>query len=59
VAYGRERVVFGRPIGTNQGISFPLADAYARLRGAELAIRDASARYDAGLGDGEAANLAK
>lgn len=59
VHYGNERVVFDRPIGQNQGLAFPLADAHMRLRGAELAIRDASARYDAGLPCGEAANTAK
>jgi acyl-CoA dehydrogenase len=59
VAYGNERVVFGRPIGQNQGIAFPLAEAHMRLRAAELVIRDASARYDAGLPCGEQANSAK
>ena len=59
VAYGNDRVVFDRPIGQNQGLAFPLADARMRLRGAELAVRDASARYDAGLPCGEAANTAK
>ena len=51
--------MFGRPIGKNQGIAFPLADAHMRLRAAELMIRDASARYDAGLPCGEEANTAK
>ncbi len=59
VAYANERVVFDRPIGKNQGLAFPLADAQMRLRGAELAVRDASTRYDAGLPCGEAANTAK
>jgi len=59
VKYANERVVFGRPIGENQGISFPLADAHARLTGAELAIRNASWRYDQGLPCAEAANTAK
>ena len=59
VAYGNERVVFGRPIGKNQGIAFPLADAHMRLRAAEMMVRDASARYDAGLPCGEEANSAK
>jgi acyl-CoA dehydrogenase len=59
VAYAKERIVFGRPIGQNQGISFPLADAHMRLRAAELMIRDASARYDAGLPCAEQANTAK
>ena len=59
VAYGNERVVFGRPIGKNQGIAFPLADAHMRLRAAEMMVREASALYDAGLPCGEEANAAK
>jgi acyl-CoA dehydrogenase len=59
VDYANDRTVFGRPIGQNQGIAFPLADAYLRLRAAELMIREASARYDAGLPCGEQANAAK
>ncbi len=59
VAYAKERVVFGRPIGKNQGIAFPLAAAYARLQAAELAIRQASWRYDKGMSCGEEANIAK
>lgn len=57
--YARERVVFGRPIGKNQGISFPLAEAHMRLAAAELAVREASWRYDRGLPCGEQANAAK
>ena len=41
VAYANDRVVFGRPIGKNQGIAFPLAEAYARLHAAELAVCEA------------------
>jgi acyl-CoA dehydrogenase len=52
-------VVFGRPIGQNQGIAFPLADAHARLRAAELAIREAAWRLDRRLPAGEQANTAK
>ena len=59
VRYAKERVVFGRPIGKNQAISFPLADAHARLRAAELVIREASWRLDNGLPAGEQANMAK
>jgi acyl-CoA dehydrogenase len=59
VAYARTRVVFGRPIGANQGISFPLAEAHARLSAAELAIRQAAWRIDNNLPSGEQANLAK
>ena len=59
VEYARDRVVFGRPIGQNQGIAFPLAEAHARLHAAELVVRQASWRYDRGLPCGEQANLAK
>jgi acyl-CoA dehydrogenase len=59
VRYANDRVVFGRPIGKNQGIAFPLAQAYANLRAAELTIREASWRYDNGLPCGEHANTAK
>jgi acyl-CoA dehydrogenase len=59
VAYANDRVVFNRPIGKNQGIAFPLASAYSKLKAAELVIREASWRYDNGLPCGENANLAK
>ncbi len=59
VSYANDRHVFGRPIGQNQGLAFPLADAHMRLRAAEMMIREASARYDAGLPCGEEANSAK
>jgi acyl-CoA dehydrogenase len=59
VQYANDRVVFDRPIGKNQGIAFPLAEAHMRLRAAELAIREASWRYDRGLPCGEQANTAK
>jgi acyl-CoA dehydrogenase len=59
VAYAGERTVFGRPIGQNQGIAFPLAAAHARLAAAALTIREAAWRIDAGLHCGEQANLAK
>jgi acyl-CoA dehydrogenase len=59
VEYANERVVFGRPIGKNQGIAFPLADAHMRLRSAEMMIRHAADLYDAGLPCGEEANSAK
>ena len=59
VRYAKQRTVFGRPIGQNQGVAFPLATAHARLAAAELAIRAASWRIDAGLPCGEEANLAK
>ena len=59
VAYANERVVFDRPIGKNQGIAFPLAEAHAKLRAASLMIREAGRLIDAGLPCGEEANLAK
>ena len=59
VSYASERIVFGRAIGTNQGVSFPLADAHMRLRAAEFVLRDASRRYDDGLPCAEQANTAK
>ncbi len=59
VAYANERVVYGHPIGRNQGIAFPLAEAYGRLHAAELVVREAGWRYDQGLPCGEQANLAK
>src|SRR5499426_313104 len=58
-AYAKERVVFGRPIGQNQGIQFPIARAYAQMRAAELMVREAAARYEAGRDCGAEANMAK
>ena len=58
-AYAKERRVFGRPIGQNQGIQFPLADSYAKLQVAELMIRKASWLYDQGKPCGAEANMAK
>jgi len=59
VDYAKERVVFDRPIGKNQGIAFPLAEAHMKLHAAELVIREASWRYDNDLPCAEAANTAK
>ena len=59
VDYANERVVFGRPIGKNQGIAFPLAEAKMRLDAAELMIRKASWMIDNGLACGAEANMAK
>ncbi|CAN5733902.1 acyl-CoA dehydrogenase family protein [soil metagenome] len=59
VAYAGEREVFGRPIGANQALSHPLADAHARLRAAWTMIEMAAWRYDNGLPCGEEANTAK
>ena len=57
--YARERQVFGKPIGANQGIQFPIAKAYAAMRAAELMVHDAARRYEAGLDCGAEANMAK
>ena len=57
--YAKERVVFGRPIGQNQGIQFPIAKAYASMRAAELMVHEAARRYEAGLDCGAEANMAK
>ncbi len=58
-AYAREREVFGRPIGRNQGIQFPIARAYANMRAAELVVHEAARLYDAGEPCGPEANMAK
>ena len=57
--YAGEREVFGRPIGQNQGVQFPIAKAYARMRAAELMLHDAIRRYEAGENPGAEANMAK
>jgi hypothetical protein len=58
-AYAREREVFGRPIGQNQGVQFPIAKAYASMRAAELMVHEALRLYDAGSSPGAEANMAK
>jgi acyl-CoA dehydrogenase len=58
-AYASERDVFGRPIGANQGIQFPLASAWAQIEAADLMTRRAASRFDAGLSCGAEANMAK
>ena len=57
--YAKTREVFGRPIGANQGIQFPLSLAWAKVEAADLMARRASARFDAGLPCGAEANTAK
>jgi acyl-CoA dehydrogenase len=59
VAYARERRIFGRPIGQNQGVQFPIARAYAQMRAAELMVGAAATRYQAGQDCGAEANMAK
>lgn len=58
-SYARERVLFGRPIGQNQGVQFPIARAYAQMRAAELLVHDGIAKYEAGENSGAEANMAK
>jgi acyl-CoA dehydrogenase len=58
-AYAREREVFGRPIGMNQGVQFPLARAYANLQAADLMRWKAANLFDAGERCGAEANMAK
>jgi len=59
VDYSKDRHVFNRPIGQNQGIQFPIARAYSQMRAAELMVNEAIAKYEAGGNPGEEANLAK
>jgi acyl-CoA dehydrogenase len=59
VAYARDRRVFDRAIGQNQGIQFPIAKAYAATRAAELMVREAARLYEAGADCGAEANMAK
>jgi acyl-CoA dehydrogenase len=59
VAYANERQVFGRPIGQNQGVQFPLARAYAELEAADMICRRAAALFQAGRPCGADANMAK
>jgi acyl-CoA dehydrogenase len=58
-AYAKERTVFGRPIGQNQGVAFPIARAYAQMRTAALMVREATALYDGARDCGPEANMAK
>jgi acyl-CoA dehydrogenase len=59
VAYANAREVFGRPIGSNQGVQFPLAKAYAALSAADLMRKKAASLFDAGQPCGAEANMAK
>jgi len=58
-AYAKERNVFGRPIGQNQGVQFPIARAYAQMRAAELMVHEAASLYERGKDCGAEANMAK
>lgn len=57
--YANKRVVFDRPIGANQGVQFPLADAYMKVRAADMMRYEAARLFDAGLPCGAEANMAK
>jgi acyl-CoA dehydrogenase len=59
IEYAKERIVFDRPIGQNQGVQFPLARAYAELEAADMICRRAAALFDAGQECGADANMAK
>ena len=58
-SYAKERQVFGRPIGQNQGVQFPIARAYAHMRAAELLVHEGLRKYEAGEPCGEEANMSK
>ena len=58
-AYACERRVFGRPIGQNQGVQFPIAQAYAAVESASLMVERAASLYDSGQPCGKEANMAK
>ena len=57
--YAGERQVFGRPIGANQGVQFPIAQAYARIEAADLVRYHAASKFDRGERCGAQANMAK
>ena len=59
IAYAKGRELFGRQIGQNQGVQFPIARAYAQMRAAELMVYEAARKYDAGGNIGAEANMAK
>lgn len=57
--YATERTVFGRAIGQNQGVQFPIARSYTNMRAAEVMVETAARKFDAGEACGEDANIAK
>ena len=59
VAYAKERVLFGRPIGQNQGVQFPIAKAYAQMRAAEAIVKLGLEKFESGQNCGEEANMGK
>lgn len=58
-SYARDRIVFGRPIGQNQGVQFPIARCHAEIEAASLMVEKAARMFDAGEGAGAEANMAK
>jgi alkylation response protein AidB-like acyl-CoA dehydrogenase len=58
-AYAKDREVFGRPIGQNQGVQFPIARAYVQMTAAELMVQKAAELFEAGQPCGTEANMAK
>jgi acyl-CoA dehydrogenase len=58
-AYAKSRVLFGRPIGQNQGVQYPIARAYVQYTAAELMVRKAASLYESGIPNGEEANVGK
>jgi len=58
-AYAKERVVFKRPIGANQAIQFPIAQAHVQMEAADLMVRRATALFEAGQPCGSEANMAR
>jgi alkylation response protein AidB-like acyl-CoA dehydrogenase len=58
-SYAKERVLFGRPIGANQGVQFPIAKAYAQMRAAEAIVKQGLAKFERGEACGEEANMGK
>ena len=59
VNYAKDRKVFGRAIGQNQGVQFPIAKSYASMRAAELMVREGVRKYETGENCGAEANMAK
>ena len=59
VAYSSQRVIFGRPIGANQGVQFPIAKAHMAIEAADLMRTKAARMFDAGIPCGPEANMAK
>src|SRR5258706_9547816 len=59
VAYAGQRVIFGRPIGANQGVQFPIAKAHVNIEAADLMRTKAARMFDAGIPCGPEANMAK